>query len=394
MRKIKITLLFTLILLSSSVFGSDQSEIWTRMYKRAFTPELKYSVMLNISELNDRSLAPLLEEILAEDIIATFDNKRAITEKKQMIKLAKLVVRELGELKATSSAPLVYEIIKITDDPLLKADAIVALGNMRAVKYVDDIAFILRNNNMRPLEGSSDVEFESKVSYSCIAALDRFKSIEGYSPVFFASIGWYDQRVRFFADKVLKTIVENPVESLLPIIINGNNREKEKALKEVSVCKAPSEDKNRAALEALKQGFENLPENLTDGLVLTAIRKNAIKVLYVNRSKNVEDVYFLSQSVTKGYDFEEKAYGIRTLALNNTDEAIEALSRILADFNQRNADGVGITYEEENVIREIIDALGSSGKQSALGVLSEVQFSGYTNSIIRKSKEAIKKLNE
>lgn len=393
MKKVKLVLLLS-VLVASSAFSNDQAEVWTRMYRRAFTPDLKYSVMLSISELNDRAMIPLLEEILSEDIIAGFNNKKSITEQKQVNKITKLVVKELGELKATTSAPLVYDIVKLTDDPLLKADAIVALGNMRADKYLDDIAFILKNKNMRPLEGSSDAEAEAKVAYSCVAALDRFKAIEGYSPVFFASVGWYDQRVRFFADKVLKTIVENPVESLIPIIINGSTKDKEKALKEVATCKAPREDKNRAAREALNQGFVNLPENLNDGLTLTAIRKDAIKVLYANKSKDVEDVHLLAQSVTKGYDFEEKVYGIRTLAVNNTDEAIEALSKVLGDFNQRNVDGIGITYEEEDIVREIIDALGTSGKQSALAVLTEVQFSGYTNAIIRKAKEAISELNK
>ncbi len=394
MRKIKVLCFFALILSFTNVFAGDRAEVWSRMYKRSVSSELKFSVMLNIVELNDRGMIPLLEEILSEDIIANLNNKRGVTDEQDFIELTKLVVKELGELKSKSSAPLVYTIVKETADPLLKADAIIALGNMRADKYIDDISFILKSNNSRPIKGSnSDIEAEAKVSYGCIAALDRFRNIEGYSSVFFASVGWYNQRVRYFADKVLKTIVENPIEALIPILVEGSFADKEKAINEVSLCKAPSLDKIRAAREGLRQGLDNVPGSIQEGMTLTTIRKNSIKVLYSSKSSSVEDVYFLTQSVTKGADLEEKIYGIRTLGLNGSDEAIESLSKVLDEFNQRNIDGIGVTYAEEDVVREIITTLGNSGNSLAKAILTEVQFSGYPNGIVKRAKEALKKLN-
>lgn len=389
---------FILVLLFIVVFqgfASDRSEVWSRMYKRSVLPELKYSVMLNIVELNDRGMIPLLDEILTEDIIANLDNKRGVNEEKAFIELTKLVVKELGELKSKSSAPLVYNIAIETEDPLLKADAIIALGNMRADAYLNDIAFILRNLNMRPTEGkSSKLEDEAKIAFGCIAALDRFRDIGGYNSVFFASIGWYDQRVRGFADKVLKTIVENPIEALIPIIKDGSLSEKGKAIDEVSICSAPPEDKTMAAREAIRQGFDNVGETIQDGMTLTTMRKTAIKVIYSSKSSNIDDVYYLSQSVRSGSDLEEKIYAIRTLGLNASDEAIDSLSTILGDFNEKKMNGLDVSYAEEDIIRELIDALGKSGNKIASGVLTEVQFSGHSNGIVRKAKEAVKLLNQ
>lgn len=389
-RIINLTLL---LIISLGLYAGDRSEVWARMYRRSFSQELKYSVMLNIVELNDRDMIPLLEEILANDIIANLDNKRGVTDEKKFIDLTKLVIKELGELKAKSSAPLVYNIAIETEDPLLKADAIIALGNMRADNYVNDIAFILRNINMRPVKGkSAELEAESKVAYGCVAALDRFRSIEGYPSVFFASVGWYDQRVRFFADKVLKTIVENPIDALIPIIKDGTYTEKLKAINEVAACSAPAVDKSTAAREALGQGFVHVPETIQQGMTLTTIRKNSIKVLYSSKSSHEDDVYLLSQSVRSGSDLEEKVYGIRTLGLNGTDVAIDALANILSDFNERSINGLDISYAEQDVIREIIKTLGDSGNPLASGVLTEVQFSGHDNGIVRVAKEALSKL--
>lgn len=390
----KIILFILLLTITFQGFASDKSEIWSRMYKRSVLPELKHSVMLNIVELNDRDMIPLLEEILTEDIISNLDNKRGVTEESAFIELTKLVVKELGELKSKSSAALVYTIVKETEDPLLKADAIIALGNMRADTYVDDVAFILRNINLRPVEGqSSELANEAKVAYGSIAALDRFRNIEGYSPVFFASVGWYDQRVRNYADKVLKTIVSNPTEALIPIIIEGSFSEKEKAILEVASCNAPAEDKAAAAREAMKQGFDNIAVTIQDGMVLTSIRKNAIKIMYSNKSSNIDDVYYLSESVRNGSDLEEKIYAIRTLGLNGSDEAIDVLSTILSDFNERSMSGLDITYADEDIIKEMIITLGKSGNQIASGVLTEVQFSGYSTGIIRQAKASLQDLN-
>lgn len=374
-------------------FSGDSSEVWSRMYKRSVQAELKYSVMLSIVELNDRAMVPLLEEILTDDIIANLSNKRTITENKDFNSLTTLIVRELGELKAKDSASLVYTIVKEADDPLLVAEAIIALGNMRAKAYLDDIAFILRNNNMITVQGqSSELEAKAKVSYSCIIALDRFRNIEGYSPVFFASIGWYDQRVRYYADKVLKTIVENPIEALIPIIIDGSFKEKEKAIIEVAECNATDEDKSSAAREAMKQGLENVAKTIQEGMVLTSVRKNAIKVLYTAKSSNSEDVPYLIESVKIGTDLEEKIYAIRTLGINKSEDAIDALISRLEHFNERSSNGFDISYSEESVIKELVSTLGSTGNESARGVLTEVKFAGYSVGIRRAGVAALEEL--
>ena len=385
------------IFIVTSVFNisaSDKAEVWSRLYKRSFLPELKYAIMLNIVELNDRAMIPLLEEILSNDIIANLNNKRSVTEERDFIELTKLVVSELGELKAKSSSSLVYTIAEETSDPLLKAEAVIALGNMRANNYIDEISLILRNINLRPVKGlSAELEAESKIAYGSIAALDRFRNIQGYSSVFFASVGWYDQRVRFFADKVLKTIVENPVEALIPIITDGSFSDKDKAISEVQLCNAPEADKAKAAREALKQGFGNIPESIQEGMILTTIRKKAVRILISTRSKDPLDVSYLSEAIRDGADLEEKLYAIKALGLNGSDEAIEGLVSRLSYFNERSMNGLDISYAEQDLIKAIVITLGDTKNNKASAVLTEVQYSNFSTGIVRAAKESLKKLN-
>lgn len=384
-----------IILVSSFVYAEGGSETWVKMYRRSGTTQIKQSVMLNIVKLDDKSIIPFLEQILMEDIIAELSNKRSVNEEQAYIELAKLVIRELGDLKAADSAPLVFQVYLNHGDALLQSECITSLGNMRATQYVDDIAYILHTKNQRPLEGtnsSDNIDHENRVAFAAISALDRFKHIDGYSPVFFASIGWYNQRVRHFADKVLLTIIDNPVDALVPILVNGDFKSKEKAITQVDKCKAPAEDKIIAAREGLIQGHDNIPETIREGIVLTSLRKKAMDVTRKNNSNNISDIPYLVKSLKNGVDLEERILAMKALAVNKSDKAIEVLSATLLEYNDRNASGFGINYLEEDVVRELIDTLGTCGSSNAEFVLTSVMFSGYPDGIVRKAKKALKEL--
>lgn len=394
--EIKRIYIITLLLLSMILSSQDKADLYSRMYYRTNKPELKYSVMLNIVSLDDRGIIPLLEKILSEDIVANLHTKRTVHDESGFIELSKLVIKKLGDLKATNSASDIYEVYLNNRDPLLQAECLLSLGNMRAVDYIDEISYILHTKNQRPLVGaytSFEIASESKVAFAAISALDRFRDIDGYSPVLFASIGWYNQRVRNYADKVLLTITENPIDALIPIIVNGDLDSKEKAITEVSECNAPASDKIIAAREALKQGHDNDAVTIQDKMILTSIRKKALYTTWSNRSNAPEDIPYLTKSLRKGVDLEESIYAIKALSINSSEGALEAIISALQEYNTRYVDGIRINYLEEDIIRELIDTLGDVGDKRAEIALTEVLFSGYPDGLVRKAKAALKKLS-
>ncbi len=391
----KIISVFVLLILSVSIFSNNASDVWARLYKRPISPELKLSVMLNMVEINDRSMIPLFEEILMEEIVANLSNKRNVNQESSFIELAKLVVKKLGVLKAKGSASYIYQVYLNHQDSLLQAECLLALGSMRATEFIDDIEYILHTKNQRPTKGaytSTDIHDESKVAFAAISALDRFRDIRGYSSIFFASIGWYSDRVTNYADKVLSTVTENPVEALIPILVDGDYDDKKKAIQEVYECNAPNEDKIIAARVALKQGHDNIPGSIRQSMVLTTLRKRAIYTTWQSRSTDTEDVYYITKSVRDGTDLEERVYAIKALGVNGSTEAISSLTTMLQEYNLRNAIGMGITFLEEDIIRELISTLGNSGNPEAEYALMEAIYSGYPNGIIRKAKEALENL--
>lgn len=395
MKSRKLVTIAILLMFPISVYSSDASEIWSRMYKRSVKPELKLAVMTSMVKINDKGMIDLYEEIIAEDIVANLSNKKSVNEAKYFNDLAILVVNKLGQLKAVNSASFIYQVYLNSEESLVQAECLLALGNMRATEFLDDIAYVLHTKNQRPTKGAytfTDIENESKVAFAAISALDRFKDIEGYSPVFFASIGWYNDRVTNYADKVLLTITPNPTEALIPILVDGDFKEKEKAISEVYECNAPAEDKIRSSRIALQQGHDNIADTIQKGMILTSLRKKAIITTWSNKSSEPEDVHYLLKSVREGTDLEERIYAIRALGINNSDEAISALTTVLQEYNERNVSDIGITYVDEDIIREIIITLGKCGNKNAEYALMEVLYSGYTDGIVRTAKKALENI--
>lgn len=395
MKRFRVVFIVILLLSVTNIYAVDRSEVWSILYRRSETMEQKYSIMLRISELNDPGLVDLLDDILIKDIVANLNNSKNTNTEKAYVELSKLVVRNLGKYKAKESASYVYQVYLGHKDALLKSEAIMALGNMHATEYIDDIAYILHLKNNRPRKGaysSNDLDHENRVAFAAISALDRFKDAKGYESVFIASQGWYHDRVTNYANKVLLTITEDPTDSLISIINKDDFINKEKAIKEVLRCNAPSNRKNTAALVSLEEGHKHVPGNVREGVVLTSIRKYSIYTLWDNKSSNSSDVPFLVRSLTYGSDLEEKILAIKALGVNKSDDAIESLISKLESFNYKNILGMDISYLDEDVIRELILTLGNTKDKRAEIVLYEVLYSDYTDGIQRVAEKALEQL--
>ena len=163
------------------------TEVWSRLYNRVDSMQQKYVIMQSVVENHHREIIPVLQNALQE-LNLEAETVKGTTQKSIQASLMKLIMKELGNLKAVESAEDVYTTLNDAEDVFLKGEAILALGNMRAIEYTDEIGLILRNINFLP---SSDARRDEITAYACVLALGRLRQVEGYRPVFFASIGWY-----------------------------------------------------------------------------------------------------------------------------------------------------------------------------------------------------------
>ncbi len=388
-RKLVAGVLILLFCSLTTAVADVNTEVWTRLYNRTDSLQQKYAVMQSIVENHNREIIPVLQNALQE-LNLEVETVKGATEKSIQVSLMKLIVKELGNLKAVESAEDVYTTLSDAEDVFLKSEAIIALGNMRAIEYTDEIALILRNVNFFP---SSDARRDEITAYACVLALGRLRQAEGYRPVFFASIGWYSPKsgVRDRAAEALDTMVDDPTPILSEIITTDSSyREKQAALEAGLRSAAPEEVKTVLATTALEEALRNVGKNITQKAELGKIRRTSMYALISFEAANPEAVPLLEQLLYTKYDMNEKLTAIQTLGVNGTDDAVRALSTYLKYHNERMASG--INPADYRPVRATIEALGNTGNPLASEELIMVQYSGWANAVIREAKAALERL--
>ena len=372
-----------------SLSASERSEVWKKMYNRAVTIEQQYILMQNIVAMNDPALSEMLDSALA-DQISSLENQMSRTDLEKKNQLMRMIVNELSSLKAEESAGTIFTLFNSVDDYYLKADCLIALGQIRAVELVPQISTILRNLNFNT---TSDKQPAEIIAYGAIIALERMRETAGFEQVFYASLGWYSRRIRDKAAAVLEIISDDPTEPILNIIGGESDYEsKELALNLENRSSAPPENKNKVAILGIKESLRYLPNDKTEANQLEKLRLAAINILIANKYNGVDIVDDLTTVYNRAIDINEKLITLQALGNNGSDKSVLWLSNELAEFNSRQLDGIAVNQTELIYVKQLIGSLAVSGNVNAKPVLLEVQFSNYTPAIIRLAKNAIKEL--
>ncbi len=390
--RIKNHILFILLFLLINIsvgFADEAADVWSRLYNRAKTYEQRYEIMLNIAELEDRDLAPFLSTALY-GLILTWRNPVNSSQLTLHNQLMELIVKQLGSLRVRESADHLFTVVKDAEDPFLKRDTLIALGKVGGTAYADEIAMLLRNLNFKPGKAA---QAEEVVAYGCIAALERFKEPIGYEPVFFASIGWYTDRIKSKAVRALDVILADPSEVLGNIIKNNSIFQvKLQALNQEDRSNAPAEKKIEVATMALNQGLINVGRDITDRQLLQNLRIKAIEMLTILKFDSIRAISLMEDMLFEDYDLNGKLSAIQALGFCPKTEAAEALRKFLETLNDRQQDG--LPEKDNRIVISTIRALGNIKNKLAYPELVQVKFAGYGSSVVREAEEAIKKLNK
>lgn len=396
--KFKILMLLLMVMLGSQfAVANEVAAVWTRLYERAQTLSQKQQIMMNIVEQNSRDVIPVLTDALEEEV-RTFRDTANVTEADRKLELMKMVVQELGRLKAREAIPVVWETVQVVEDPILKADAIMALGSMGAREYAEDMAMMLRNINFN----YDDIQNQRKneiVAYALVTALGRLGEEVGYEPVFFASQGWYSgqRQVKQRAEKVLQQIVDDPSEQLLQILRTNDDFElKLAALQAAEKSGAPEIAKARVAAAGIDEGLTYSPKNRNEGRELKRIRLNALEMLkkypQPENERLIENLSNMLQMYRSNrlFDEDEVLNLLETLGTFTGEEVARPLSDLLGYYNQRREDSPPDSYR---IVRTLIQALGNVGHLSGIEELTMVTISdSWENSIQREAQAAITKI--
>ena len=393
-----ISIISVLFFAAAALPANEVSAVWTRLFRRAITLSQKSNIMANIVEQHDRDMIPVLMEALEEQV-GELENSGDVTAKFKTVEYIKMVVKELGRLKANEAAPFLWELVEAVDDPFLKGEVIIALGKVGARQYINELNLMLRNLNLN-FGNIQDQRGNEIVAFSLVLALDRLKQEESYSPLFFASTGWYSSRsgIRTKAGEAMLNILDDPTEQLMQILEESTAYDIKLAALSAG-GKSGAGDDNKAALAvlALRDGLENTAMNPVEKAQLKSLRFKALNILKILSAKPEEAVKYMDRMLVlyrtdRLYDIDEMVNLFETFGTFSSDESVKAQTAFLAYLTDRRESGRIIDLR---ISKSSIIAIGNTGNPLGFEELTNVQYSdSWESSVKREAKNALSKLNK
>lgn len=373
-------------------FADEKTAVWERIYRNAVNDEMRYAVLLNIRELHDSQMGPMLTEAL-NDLMARQIELGDNNQVDAKVRLATALIQELGDLHEVGASDLVYQVYKDTQNyPFLKAEAAMALGKMRATDYLANLSRDLADINLQPSRDRAS--FQEIVAFGLVQSLASMRSVDGYESVFFSSIGWYgpQRKVKETAKAMLKIMVDDPTDPLLKIVKNQTLPvNKLRALEAEDESKASPEGKSKVALAALEDGVRVVPKDIVEGTQWGDLRKAAVRMLVASRDKSPEAVpLYRGQYKTAALarDTTEILQLLQALGVNATPEALSFLTEMMQGFNVRASSPGLLTDFDVQQVRTILQAFRVANSPAARPVLLEAQFL-YTPAVQRDVKAVL-----
>jgi len=326
-------------------------------------------------------------------LVGEYTDIKGTNEKIAADEKAIILAAQLGAAKYAPAAQDLWLIAKQPNgfnEPMARAEAMMALGSIPATAYIPQIIRILESMNQKPQPNRLAGE---RVATGAIVALERYKDPSGYIPVFMASIGWYSDIVKEQAVKSLAIIAEDPSPFMLEVVKKPSYKPSDKysALKSIEESKADNKKKVEVAVEALNQGW--LLGNSKDVQIRkTLVDMRMMAINMINRYKSDDQAIYplLEKSSTQG-SMDEKFSAIATLASQKTPEAAKRLSNILDGLNRQRLRN-NINQEDEQLVRAVIPALGQLGLSEGKSSLAAVGSSNWPDAVKVLANDALKQI--
>jgi len=410
-RKIIIILL---IFTGMAVFAqSADMSYYTEEYLRSTGTYFdRLEVLRVVQDANLPGVGDFYYEALKFLILKIPDIKTA-EDKEYTENSARILCKGLADEKYTEAAPEIWQIVQFADtvradnvrdvnDGILMQEALIALGQVGDKNYVHNVALRLDNYNTDVV---SDVETRRRVQrgvVGCINALEALHELDGYSPVFFAYVGWYDPAIKTIAHDALPNIVDDPGEVISTIIqtFSNNPEVKYTAWQEMLRTRAPDASKAKVAATALATGWSYSTNEQQFQRILREMRMSAIDTI---RVLGVEDdsVYAnLDRSYSNNYasnapNYDEIRKTLSTLSVLKTDEAVQLLVKFLRDLNERRRTGIWAN-KERDVFSWVVPSLAATKTASpeARQLLTAIERSSdYTGTEQNWARDALRELS-
>jgi hypothetical protein len=380
-----VVLTFILGALNAQSQGADA---YTERFKNTPTIQNKYGIVRDA--VQDGAGSPEFLLFALNELLIVYQNVRDGLEYRAADDMARFVSSRLGDAKYTEAGPTLWLVVNTFSEPLVRGEALVALGKIKASDYLPYVIQLLIDISLIPGKGTSGQEV---VAYGAITSLEEYGDISGYVPVYFASIGWFSDKLKNTAREVLPKLSSNPTEPLISVLKNSayDYSIKYTALQSLQASDASTQQKSQGAVVALTESSRAGYNSLEQRSILAGIRKLAMDMIRSYGSDD-EAVYpLLDTCYRQGINQEEQIFAIATLSALGTDEAVRRLSNFLYGLNDKLYWGV-LSKSDERMTRAIIPALGNTGNANAKAALRSVLQNDWIYDIHQLAQDALKKI--
>jgi hypothetical protein len=389
-------MLLALTIFSSAVFADPENvAVWGEIYNTVSTDDQRIAVLLVIMDFEDRDFNPVLAKAL-EDVIARQLEKGTPTEVLGKTQIARLIVQEMGILKSSEYSALVNRVYRESKNIPLKSDAALTLGQMRAVEYAPSLAQDLRALNATP--GITEKRDQEILAMALVRSLNEMRDPSGYDAVFMATLSWYSSfsKVRETARDALVTMVDDPSEKLLEIMVKNQDIEvKNAALEAVLISKAGDDKKRGIATRALTIGLEYTSLDQKAVQAATRLRIAALTALAGLGDKDAANVPLYIRIVLADKKnestFDETIKAYVALGVNGSNEAAAFLAQKMAEHNELEKRKANST-RDKLLIRQILASMTTAKNPAVRNVLMQAQFIDHDAGILALIKETLNSL--
>ena len=386
----RIILIVTLLLVGMAVFAQDLS-YFTREYERAdssFAERL--AVLETLQEAGVQATGTFYHNALSFLLIRTPDiNSRR--EQEAAEKSVVILAQALGAAKHAAAATDLWHAAEVFDvvreapkDPsegLAMQSALIALGDVDGRAFIPHIVQRLTDYNTQIYRNTETRRRVQTAVIGCIRALETFKDISGYRPVFFAYTGSWDPMIKQIAGNALPNITDDPADVIIEIIRDPSTEPpiKLEAWREMLKTRAPNTSKAKVAATALEIGWLVQTTTRPHQVNLREMRKSAIDIIrqfgvsgdtvYADLEKSYSNNFISNQP-----DYDELAGTLNALAALKTEEAVALLHKFLFELHGRRRSGPW-GRKERQLFEWVVSSIGVTGTRSpdVILLLSTIQ---------------------
>jgi hypothetical protein len=386
----KITFALVALLMAAAVPAIAQDmDYYNRQFDAAQTVKDQLAITQEVAKANLDGAGAFYIRALAA-LLTQYPRITATLEKDYADDWAKLLCQKVGDGGDASTGQNLWRVVGSFSNPLVKAEALRALGKVQAADLLPQVVQLLTDLNNAPLQDRLNQE---QVAYGAVEGLEAYKDSSGYIPVFLASTGWYSERIKDRARQALPKIIDNPSEPLTSIIKSSSYSYsvKYQALQVLEASDVTAQQKSAGAVASLADVWNSSTNISGQRATLAQNRKLALSMIRRYGTEDANVYRLLERCYKEGYDEEEQIGALGALSALASDDSVRLLASFLADMTARMRSGA-MTREDERLIRVIVPALGNTGKTSARLPLQTVLNNDWTGTIKVLARDALKKI--